>query len=444
MSVEVQGPPRYALPVQPTVPPAGGAPPAQPMSREAARDGADELSGAMASFSAGWHLAELSELVDARAPVDPHGRTDASAEYGLLAMVDAGPGPLEKVWLSLQLVQGALEEVRRVAEVGAVDWLLGHTKEDPHGHAQDVRLGTLQEAVRSAEWRDEEGQPQPVPEPLRAQLRHALPRVHSSVLQCLYAANSRMGTAYALGVRLRTLDAAMDSICSRSSAVGTPHRLTLEAVERQLAQVQELVGGLKGLQQEHYAHPICQSIGTWRAVLGALPRSDRRRPLARSLPRDVGLAQRLRDQIHLWHRVLAGEAKGEQLLSLEAIVGIGCEGLRRLRRSTGRLLLALAPVLTVLLALGSGVVLLAVEHAEGSAVSTTALATFVTVIASAWKASAPARDRLVKIMDAHQTQLFGADVDRAVAQAITLIGAPPMWPVLRATRMRARVARLVG
>lgn len=214
----------------------------------------------------------------------------------------------------------------------------------------------------------------------------------------LFATHIRFAKAYGLGRQLGAL----------SNATWSRTLFDEPKVTEMLAALDDLSTALP----PHAGRGVANSLRRWRALNTA--------PGETVLPA----------QCELWRAVLAGEKKGTELLEPENYLDAAEQLGAKLRATATVSLRQLAPVVVVVIVLfAAGVALLAYRpmHAGTTAAG---LSGVLAAVGLTWKGIGGTVGKLSGKLEA---PLWGAEVDGAVTDAITLVGTPPKphWTWLR-------------
>jgi hypothetical protein len=315
------------------------------------------------------------------------------------------------------------------------------------GPAPDVLVTRLQAALSVPD--PQSGERAPDPKAARDLVRE----LHVRVLSGLSASDIRFGKAYDLGTSLADLalvvgdeaeqagTAAADAAVPTSGRAGpTPRgarrwlghgRRARSGTTAEIWPLDELlrlhdnVRDLATVLPEHAGAPIRESLAFWRAYLDGWASAAGRRHL--EAPEVLLLLQR---QIHVWKALLLGEKAAVDSLTLPQYLSAGLCTVRRIQREVARVVRAAWPVLTLLVFAVAGVIAAAVVYASGTAVSTTVFAAVTTGLGAAWRST---RAPLVRVLDRYSDSLRDAEIDAAIARAISILPADAPWEQIERT-----------
>ncbi len=314
----------------------------------------------------GWELAALLRA----APFSGSAVTEVD---GRLLRVDS-LSPEMRARLAVNLVEANLQKLRgRFSSV------------------RDVRAGCTEE-LRKAVGIDEE------------RLRRAIADLHLEALFALTAADSTLGRAYSLGYELADICLEPSDQCSFENAFGT-----------QAVPVRDRLADLASSFPPHSSRAVVLSLRAWE-VWAAEPEIDGEQL---SWGRDgAGVRAALRRQGMLWRDLLSDDKHGQDMLDtghyVHAATSLVATMAKTLRHFARPFLL---PLLGLVILFIAGLVLLATGSKAVGALLAAAGALGIT--------GAGIRARLGDVAGELQSQLWGAELDVAIAEAI-LIG-PIGW-----------------
>jgi hypothetical protein len=337
-------------------------------------DAAKHASGApapdgrvSAAFALGWQMAEVYRP-NARSTVPPAGSTDLP---GLARLGDD---------------ERALIAVKQI-EVGL------------------VRLAS---AVTAA------GLTAPDFAPLQASFAHgvtpsqrsqAVLDFHLQLLSTLTASDYRLGTAYGLG-------RALADTCRNPVDRGS---LAAEFKPHRISQLRAWLDDLTSALPPHAGHSVGDSLGRWAQWTAGPGSND---------PLPDGTLNQLRRQGDLWRSLLAAEKSGPDMLE----PGNYLDAASQLLRTSGGIVLRFAArfwwvVLVALGLFGVGLSLLISQKATGTIVA--GAGALLASFGVTWKGIGGS---LGAIGGKVELQLWGAELDTAIADAITLLPSPLTTP----------------
>jgi hypothetical protein len=277
-------------------------------------------------------------------------------------------------------------------------------------------------------------------------VRQVLMALHVRLFSGLAAADIRLGKAYDLGTALADLALVVGEQagqCVAVPAVGveprSARRLGRGGAGRpqgrrspglvaengwplgELLRLHDEVRDLATVLPEHSGAPVRESIAYWRTYLqGEFP------PVRGEMHDDRQVLLLLQRQIHAWKALLLGEKEATDSLTLGEYLDAGLCTVRRIQREAARVVRAAWPVLALIALGASAVVVAALVYASGTAVSTTVFAAVSTALGAAWRST---RAPLVRVLDRYQETLKDAELDVAIARAISVVppDAPMAW-----------------
>ena len=216
--------------------------------------------------------------------------------------------------------------------------------------------------------------------------------VHGDLVAILMGADRKLARAYGLGRALRRLT----SRPRRGNAFASPEILLI-------------INGLDDLSSAfppHAARSVAISIDRWRTTL------------AGHTPSDI---DELRRQGELWRALLGAEKLGRDMLEPDNYLDAAKNLARRYSRIAWRALVPLLPwlVFALVLFLG-GVALIVANDKDGSVIA--GIGGILASLGLTWKGVGGALGDLAGKLE---KPLWGAELDAGIADAITLIGAPP-------------------
>ena len=328
-----------------------------------------------AAFSLGWHVAELYRPdVQTRAPARPD-------DLPALSRLD----PEERVSISLRQVDAGL------ARVGPAITAAG--------------LNLPETTVLNGAFA--------VP-PDPAARGQAVVALHISLLSTLTATDVRLGRAYGLGRALA------DTTRHQYSGPG----LARELDPQRIAQLRAWLDDLASVLPAHAAKSVSQSLGRWAQAVRppAPPTPPGIHAGAVPAPPGSELLDLVGRQGELWRALLSGEKAGADMLVVDNYLDAATGMLATTRRMVARFLVHfwwLAALIVVLFAGGILVIVLA----AGSAASVVAgVGGVLASLGLTWKGVGNA---LGGAAGAIEQQVWGAELDDAIADAITLLPTNP-------------------
>jgi hypothetical protein len=248
--------------------------------------------------------------------------------------------------------------------------------------------------------------------------RGAAADLDSKALAVLSATDMRLGKAYAVGRALLTLTSRPDPDATLKS------HLTGPAVAPLVAAIDDLGSALA----PHAGHSVRASILEWRASI------ETRSPVAAE-KHETWL--QLARQGELWRALLSGEKSGTDMLEiddyLDAAERLSC----RMRKLTGAVLRRFWFLVIVIVALfGGGVALIVATDTDAAVVA--GAGTILASLGLTWRGLGRSLGALAAKLE---RPLWGAELDTAITQAITLL---PREKGRDTTEQRRKVAVALG
>ena len=328
-----------------------------------------------AAFSLGWHVAELYRPdVQTRAPARP----DDLPALGRLE-------PEERVSISVRQVDAGL------TRVGPAITAAGLKVPD---------TAALNAAFAAP--------------PDHAARSQAVVALHIAVLSTLTATDLRLGRAYGLG---------------RALADTTRHQYSLPGLARELdpqriAQVRSWLDDLASVLPGHAAKSVSQSLGRWAAAVHAPAPATPLGTHAGAVPATPGseLLDLVGRQGELWRALLSGEKAGADMLVIDNYLDAATGMLATTRRMAHRFLLHFWWLALVIVLLFVGGILVIVLAASSAASVVVGSAGVVASFGLTWKGVGNALGGAVGAIEQH---VWGAELDDAIADAITLLPSNP-------------------
>jgi hypothetical protein len=234
-------------------------------------------------------------------------------------------------------------------------------------------------------------------------LRRAAYDVHVGLLSALASADPRLGKAYGLG-------RGMADACSLPDGLDA---LREELRGERVANIEESLADLATALPDHAARPAAMALGEWKAW-GA----------AGSGGEWADVERRLRRQAKLWRAMLSGEKDPVDMLDLDDYLEAADRTLDRFRRLLWLYVLRVWPAaLLALVVLAVGIVaLVAANRVSGIFAFVVAAAGAIGITgATVTKALGTLAKRL-------ESPLWGAELDRAIAVAISRAPETPAGP----------------
>lgn len=316
-----------------------------------------------AAFALGWQMAELYRP-------DPPTPKVAAAHDDLPGLGRLGVD--ERSEIALQQVDAALAKLSDTLTAAKVK--LPDTK--PMG-----------ECLRAS----------PVDPTARTRSVRAL---HVDMLAALTAADFRLGKAYNLG-------RALADTC-RNPASGTT--LNAEFHPHRVAKLREWLDDLASALPAHAGRSVEISLGKWEARLGESPQKGAQNRASEALPA-------LRRQGQLWRALLSAEKAGTDMLAVRDYLNAASSLFRTSGKVIGRFMLRFSWAVLLALALFAGGIYMIV-HFESSASIVAGAGSILASIGLSWKSIGAVIGGFAAAAEQH---LWGAELDNAIAEAITLL-----------------------
>jgi hypothetical protein len=268
----------------------------------------------------------------------------------------------------------------------------------------DEELKTLGDCIESAEH--------------EATRREAAEAVDAKALSALSAADFRLGKAYGIG-------AALMNLTSRP-----PDQANLKAhlTDARIAPIVAAIDDLTSALPAHAGHGVRESLREWqKSVVDDSPvASD-----------EPATWFQLARQGELWRAVLAGEKSSSDLLEIDDYVDAADRLAKRMRKVAFRLVKQFPVVCILIVALfAGGVLLVALTDSEAAIVA--GAGTILASLGLTWRGVGRTLGGLASKLE---RPLWGAELDIAVTQAITLLEREDARDV---SRERREVARDLG
>jgi len=228
--------------------------------------------------------------------------------------------------------------------------------------------------------------------------REAVVRVDSKTLAALSASDFRLGKAYGVG-------AALMNLTTRPSPSAT---LREHLTEAGIAPVLAAIDDLSSALPQHAGHSVRESVREWQKSV------DAGSPVAPDTPETwLQLAR----QGELWRAVLAGEKRGLDLLEIEDYVDAADRLANRMGSMAVRVVRRFPWVVAaVVLLFAVGVVLLAVTDSAAAVVA--GAGAILASLGITWRGAGRSLGGLAAKLE---RPLWGAELDTAITQAITLL-----------------------
>ena len=248
--------------------------------------------------------------------------------------------------------------------------------------------------------------------------RDAAAALDSKAFAVLSATDMRLGKAYAVGRALLTLTSRPDQDATLRG------HLTGPAVAPVVAAIDDLGSALA----PHAGHSVRTSILEWRASI------ETRSAVAPEKDETWLLLAR---QGELWRALLSGEKSGPDMLEIEDYLDAAERLSRRMRKLAGTVLRRFWVLVIVIAALfGGGVALIVATDTDAAVVA--GAGTILASLGLTWRGLGRSLGTLAAKVE---RPLWGAEIDTAVTQAITLL---PREKGRDTTRQRRKVAVDLG
>jgi hypothetical protein len=230
--------------------------------------------------------------------------------------------------------------------------------------------------------------------------RQAAEKVDAKVLSALSAVDFRLGKAYGVG-------AALLYLTSRPLDQGElAGHLTGANVAPILAAIDDLSSALP----EHAGHGVRESLREWqKSVEGEKPSKVVDRP---------DIWHLLARQGELWRAVLAGEKSGTDMLEIEDYVDAADRLSKRMRAVAGRFVRKFPLVCAAIVALFAIGIALVAAFPDSAAAIVAGSGTILASLGLTWRGLGRSLGGLAGKLE---RPLWGAELDTAVTQAITLL-----------------------
>lgn len=228
--------------------------------------------------------------------------------------------------------------------------------------------------------------------------RKAAGAVDAKVLSALSATDFRLGKAYGIGAALMNL------------TTRPPEQADLKAHldEARIAPIVAAIDDLSSALPAHAGHGVRESLREWqKSVVDNSPVA----------PDEPATWLQLGRQGELWRAVLAGEKSGRDLLEIEDYVDAADRLSKRMRGVAFRLVKQFPAVCILIVALFIGGVLL-VTLTDSEAAIVAGAGTILASLGLTWRGMGRTLGALASKLE---RPLWGAELDIAVTQAITLL-----------------------
>jgi hypothetical protein len=351
----------------------------------------DERALVRTAFAAGWHMATL--YITASAHVHGVGGEATAGRWGCDDHREAPPSELSGVALL-----GEVDRARMVTDriSAALYTLRGRFAA---AGLPNVDLQSVKQLLDKS----------PVG---LALLCAALDTAHRAILIALTSAGSHLGQAYDLGRQLAYVTQAPEERDGFERAFGPS-----------LVSAKNVLADLASLLPDHASRSVIISVRAWERWAADPQIGGEELDWDRQLP---AIRTALRRQGELWAALLSGEKRGEDMLRATDYVGAAAgllgEGSRLgLRMLRSRPVLIAAGLITVLL--GAGIFLLVATTVDAGKLAGAVLA----AAGAVGLTGAGARARAADIASGLQVKLWNAELDGAIASAITI--GPTDWGI---------------
>jgi hypothetical protein len=313
-----------------------------------------------AAFALGWQIAELYRPGRRR-------RASPATPDDLPGLGVVGDG--ERAAIAAKQVQAALTQLRDpIAQAGLA-------QPDPTPMVESTREGADPDLRRPA-----------------------VLVLHRELLGTLTATNFRFGKAYGLG-------RALADTCRNPSDRASLER---EFQRHRVATLTSWIDDLGSTFPAHAGHSVGASLQRWADWVNGLPSEQEL---------ETGTLPLLRRQGELWRALLSGEKLGADMLEIANYLDAADRLAKRLRALALRVITRFPIVSVLVVALfGVGVWLILDKHTSASIAA--GLGGILTSLGLSWKGIGGS---LVKLSSALERPLWGAEVDAAITDAITLL-----------------------
>jgi hypothetical protein len=242
--------------------------------------------------------------------------------------------------------------------------------------------------------------------------------VDSKALALLSATDARLGKAYAVGRALMNLT-------TRPTPKAT---LAAHITAAQVAPVVAAIDDLGSALAPHAGHSVRASIHEWRVSV------ETKSPVAPE-GRDTWL--QLARQGELWRALLSGEKYGPDMLEIDDYLDVAERLSRRMRTMAWTVLKRFWLLVAVIVALFAGGILLIVRtHTDAAVVA--GVGTVLASLGLSWRGLGRSLGGLAAKLE---RPLWGAEIDTAITQAITLL---PRENGRDVAKLRRKVAVALG
>jgi hypothetical protein len=228
--------------------------------------------------------------------------------------------------------------------------------------------------------------------------RRSAREVDAKVLAALSAADFRLGKAYGVGAALMNL----------ASPPAGQRDLKEHLAGARVAPIVAAIDDLCTALPDHAGHGVRESLREWQKSV------EKDSPVVK----EDGIWALLARQGDLWRAVLSGEKAGTDMLEIEDYVDAADRLAKRMRKVAGRLVLRFPVVfglIVLLFAIGIAVVAL---YPDSSAAIVAAAGTILASLGLTWRGIGRSLGGLAGKLE---QPLWGAELDTAVTQAITLL-----------------------
>ena len=239
-------------------------------------------------------------------------------------------------------------------------------------------------------------------------LRGGIEDAHVELVCALTAADGRLGKAYRLGRELYLTCFTPEDRDSFDHAFGP-----------RLVAIKDWLSDLSSTFPQHSSRAVVISLRTWEAWAGA--------PTIGGEPLDwkqhgAAVRDSLRQQGRRWRALLSGDKEGRDMLETSDYVRAAQQMVGQATGTTYRFMARLALPLSVIVAMIVGGVILVVFGGTDKVMK---LGAALTTIGGLGGLGAGLRARLGRAAQQLEAGLWGAELDAAVAEAITI--GPPGW-----------------
>jgi hypothetical protein len=335
------------------------------------------------AFALGWQMADLyAKAAIAGEPRAPGaGAAAPAAALPTLCTTRSWPGP-DRLYLLIRQIQTEAAKLKTSFDAAGTPKALSQQLDAFASKAEDLVATTSDTAA----------------------LRAGLDAAHTGLQMALWAADFRLGKAYALGHTLAETCLLPKDQASFEHAFGA-----------RLVDVEDNLADLASNLPRHSSRAVSLSLRIWEQW--AVNPKLGKKPLTWPNP---GVSAALHRQGELWRSVLSGEKLGQDMLQASSYVAAFKALVRRTLRFGPMVWVILA---AIVLALGGGIYLLVAQSGTLAKLGGAGLSALAAVGVS----GSALKRQLSNIATEFEGQLWQAELDWAIAQAITV--QPGEWNV---------------